>query len=324
MANILSMSVSTVSRALSDHPDISKETKRKVREVSELYNYTPDLRARYLRTKSSGLVALILPEYHMFFIPTLMKTISELVNKAGYSLLTFQSDNSYEKELEIIEYCNQISVDGILLSIGYGFHHQAELEKLSHDGAPIVLLDHILDHTNLSTIGIEGYQVAYDAVKYLKSKGHKKIGGLFSASSQRITSDRQSGFVKACEDLALNYSVLEIFDFDNFDQAFLNYLKSNKDLTAIFTMSDLLMIHCHSGLQKNGFKIPDDISLLAISDGIMPKILTPAIHHIHHSPELTGIAAVEILMKVIKEKSFTDSIRLECTLMEHHSVKNLN
>ena len=90
LAGVLSLSTSTVSRALSDHPDISQETKEKVREASKIYNYTPNLRALYLRTKSSGLIGLILPEYHMFFIPEMMKSISEEVSKKGFSLLVFQ------------------------------------------------------------------------------------------------------------------------------------------------------------------------------------------------------------------------------------------
>ena len=171
LAKILNMSVSTVSRALADHPDISESTKRKVREASDLYQYSPNLRARYLRTKSSGLVALILPEYNMFFIPTLMKAISEVVNENNYSLLVFQSDDSYEKELDIIAYCNQISVDGILLSIGTGFDHRKDLAELSSDGVPVVLLDRVWPNQRISHVSIKGEQISERAVQYLQEEG---------------------------------------------------------------------------------------------------------------------------------------------------------
>ena len=75
LARLLSVAPSTVSRALADHPDISDETKRRVREAAETLGYIPNLRARYLRAKHSRLVALVVPEVNMFFAPSLMSGV---------------------------------------------------------------------------------------------------------------------------------------------------------------------------------------------------------------------------------------------------------
>jgi LacI family transcriptional regulator len=324
LAKVLNLSTSTVSRALSDHPDISEETKVKVREASELYNYKPNLRARYLRTKSSGLIGLILPEYHMFFIPEMMKSISQAVSEKGFSLLIFQSDDSYEKELDIIDYCNQLSVDGIMISIGSGFHHSDELLKLNRDGAPLVFLDKVWENKEISSVGIDGELVAKNAVEYLVKKGHSKIAGVFSINSEMIAESRLLGFEKACSANNLDSCSMKIDNLVDFNGKFKSFLKENEGVTAIFTMTDELMIRCQSELQKNGYRIPEDISLISISDGVMTELLNPRITHFFHSPSVIGKTAVELLFQKINDKSaVARSVNIECQLVESDSVKNL-
>jgi DNA-binding LacI/PurR family transcriptional regulator len=325
LAKVLNLSPSTVSRALSDHPDISKATKEKVREASKMFNYSPNLRARYLRTKSSGLIALILPEYFMFFIPEMMKTISDAVGQKGYSLMVFQSDNSYIKELNIINNCNQLCVDGILLSISSGFQESNELLELNRDGAPIVLLDRTWVNEEMSSVGIDGAGVAYEAVQYLFKKGHKKIGGLFASYNHRMSERRQSGFEKACKENEMQINALNIDSPNDFDKQLSDFLESHKSITALFTMTDELMIKCHSGLQRLGFRIPEDMSLISISDGVLVDILTPKITHLFHSPIEIGKKSVELLFERIEDKmSETKSLKVECKLVEYESVKDLN
>lgn len=325
LAQILNMSISTVSRALSDHPDISDETKRKVKEASDLYHYTPNLRARYLRTKSSGLIALILPEYNMFFIPDLMKSISKVVSENDYSLLIFQSDDSYEKELDIIEYCNQLSVDGILLSIGNGFDHKDDLIEANKQGAPIVLLDKVWANETLSSVGIDGAAISKHAVNYLTKQGHKSIGGIFARSSQMITESRLNGFLGAFEnEPSSKASVLMIEDIVDFNKSFDDFLQENPDMTAIFAITDELMIRCHSRLIGKGYHIPNDMSLVCISDGVLPYLLQPNVSHLFHSPTEVGKKAAEALFSLLKNKEMdVINLNLDCELVELSSVKKI-
>jgi LacI family transcriptional regulator len=324
LAKVLNLSTSTVSRALSDHPDISEDTKVKVREASMLYNYRPNLRARYLRTKSSGLIGLILPEYHMFFIPEMMKSISQAVSEQGFSLLVFQSDDSYQKELDIIDYCNQLSVDGIMISIGSGFHHSKELLELNKDGAPLILLDKVWENDEISSVGIDGELVTKNAVEYLVKQGHSKVAGVFSINSEMIAETRLLGFEKASVANKLDWRTLKIDGLVGFNKIFKDFLKENKGITAIFTMTDELMIRCHSELLRNGFRIPEDISLISISDGVMTNLLNPRITHFYHSPAQIGETAVELLFRKIKDKNTaTSSLNIDCELIELESVKRI-
>lgn len=322
MAAMLSLSPSTVSRAMANHPDISDETKSKVNELKNLYNYSPNLGARSLRTKQSGLIALILPEYNMFFIPILMQAISNELSENNYSLLVFQSDNSYIKELEIIAYCNQLAVDGILMSIGNGFNQEAKLLKLNEEGAPIVLLDKVWKNESISSIGIDGKLIAENAVTYLMQKGHSEIGGVFFLPSHLITEQRLSGFKKLISDSSKS---LIVHDLEHFESEFNEFIALNPSLTALFVMTDELLLRVHKYLHNVGKHIPSDISLIAISDGVIPKFLTPAITHIFHSPLEVGKAAVKVILEQVKKTDAKPkNLNIDCPLIELGSVKDLN
>src|SRR5262245_8417116 len=105
LARLLSLSTSTISRALNDHPDISDKVKERVKSAAQRFNYMPNLHARYFRKKHTGLIAVVLPELHRFFIPDLLKGIETEIENKNFSLIIFQSHNSYKREIEIIKHC---------------------------------------------------------------------------------------------------------------------------------------------------------------------------------------------------------------------------
>ena len=102
LASELGVSPSTISRALSDHPDISEEMKEKVRELAKRLNYTKNLRASALRTKTSNVIALIVPEINMFFMPELIYGVNVEAEKNGLSVMILQTNNSLEKEKKLL------------------------------------------------------------------------------------------------------------------------------------------------------------------------------------------------------------------------------
>ena len=114
IARQIGLSAATISRALADHPDISGETKQRVRDAAQAMSYIPNYRARYLRAKHSRLIALIVPEMNMFFVPSMIAGINHVVQQNDYSLIVFQSDNSIVQERRLAEYAASLSADGVL------------------------------------------------------------------------------------------------------------------------------------------------------------------------------------------------------------------
>lgn len=323
LAKALNVSVSTVSRALSNHPDVSEETRKRVQELAQMLHYSPNLQAKYLRTHSSGIVALILPEINMFFTPELMNGVNHFLEEEGYSLMVLLSDNSLAKEQKLINYCVKLAVDGVMVSLSKETDSLSHLEELTLSGIPTILLDRVLKSSLYPTISINGEDAAYNAATYLIEKGHKNVLGLFGYPGLQITKLRIKGFQKAFEEKGIKLETSRIITIDDVKKIddVLDIILSIKELSAIFTMSDELLAKIYHFLLKYKYEIPDDISLVSISDGELPYHLYPRTTHILHSGYNTGFRAASSLMKLIrKEELPTWNYELQTQLIELGSV----
>ena len=147
IAAMVGVSISTVSRALKDHPDIGEGLRNKIKELAQVLNYHPNMMAVQLRKQKSNIIGLIYPEAHMFFFPSIIKGISEVVQKAGYKLLVLHSSESYEREVENVRICLENGVDGLFLSLTNETKDLSHLDELKEAEIPVLLVDKVLDTT---------------------------------------------------------------------------------------------------------------------------------------------------------------------------------
>jgi LacI family transcriptional regulator len=327
IARQLGLSLPTVSRALADHPDISEETKARVREAAQAMHYIPNFRARYLRAKNSRLLALILPEMNMFFFPSLITGISKVAQENDYSLIVFQSDNSIVHERRLIEYCTHLSVDGVLLALSAETTDLAHLDILHDCEIPVVLLDNTIDTTKYSTVTIDDQDVGRDAASYLLDRGHSRIIGVFGDQRQRISAMRLRGFKQAHAEHGVKIADTQIVRMsagEPVEQTLARAFDAYPDATAVFAMTDELLMRSHYVLMSRGRKVPDDVSLLAISDGLAPGMLYPNVTHFRHSGMEVGERTAHILIGLIAHRSDAMmDVRIRTTLVESGTVRTL-
>lgn len=306
LAKLLSLSTSTVSRALSDHPDISKATKKRVRAAAEEFNYTTNVHARLFRQQQSGLIALVLPEINMFFTPNLIKGINKVIAASGYSLITFLSNNSYKREKAIVKQCLNWAVEGVLISLSketYDINHLSPFIKAKID---CVLLDKVLANEQFPSVTIDGTGASNKAVSHMIKKGHRTILGLFANPNLMISQQRMKGYEKAMKDNdipLLEENIISVDKSDDLDFILPPILNHNKKLTAIFTMSDELLVKSLYHIKRLGLSIPDDISIVSISDGVYPYLSHPQITHIKDSGSKMGKTAANFLLECIVEQN---------------------
>jgi LacI family transcriptional regulator len=326
IAQRLALSTPTVSRALADHPDISSETKTRVRDLARALNYSPSYRARYQATKHTRLIALIVPEMNMFFVPSLISGINQVAQQNDYSLIVFQSDDSLVQERRLFEYCAHLSPDGVMLVLSAETADLTHLEVVENLRIPIVLLDRTIETTKHSTITIDDFAVGQEAAGYLIERGHRRTLGIFGDPRQRITALRSKGFRRAHADHGIPFDdqlQLRVSRLDELDVALNRTLDANPDTTAIFAMSDELLVWTHHVLMGRGVRIPEQISLIAISDGHAPSFLHPNVTHIRHSGHEVGERTAHILMGLIEHHSDAMmDVRIRTTLVEMGSVAN--
>jgi len=302
IAKLTGLSISAVSRALKDHPDIGTQTKERVREVAKALNYSPNLNARSLRTQSSKIIAVILPELTDFFFPKLLKGITEVVEGRGYSLIFLQSNNNLNKEKELIDFCINVFADGVLISLSVETENLEHLKKLKDATIPTILIDRVIKNENFPSITIDDRETAFNATEYLISRKHKNILGIFGDSRLKMTQLRVEGFRLAhahYQKSIKDKQILQVSDKDSLAEVIKNHLKSYKNVSAIFTMSDTILVNTYHVIKQMGFSIPDDVSLVSISDGIAPNYLYPKITHFHHSGFEVGSKASNLLFNII-------------------------
>ena len=328
IGRLLGVSPSTVSRALADHPDISAPTKARVRDVAEALGYIPNLRARYLRARHSRLVALVVPEMNMFFVPSLMTGINRVLQQNDYSLVVFQSDDVLVQERKLARLCLTLSIDGVLLARSSETTELSHLEALRAAGIPVVLLDKIIETDRHSTVSIDDARAAREATEFLLDRGHRRVVGVFGDTRQRIAALREEGFRAAVAARGLPPEaalVVEVRALETFDAALAAALDAAPDATAVFAMSDELLVRTHHVLMRRGARIPADVSLVAISDGYAPYFLHPAVTHLRHSGAEVGLKAAHVLISMMQphDSGSEIDVRVQTRLVELDSVRTL-
>ena len=162
LANLLNLSTSTISRALSDHPDISEATRNRVKETATRLNYRTNLQARFFRKKHSGLLALILPEISMFYNPSIIEGVNTAIAETQYSLVMFHTNNNIKQEREVIEQCIRWAVEGVMIS---GTTHtskytMAHIEELSLANIECIMYDRVIPESDFPSLTIDNVNCA--------------------------------------------------------------------------------------------------------------------------------------------------------------------
>lgn len=324
LARLLSISPSTVSRSLADHPDISEATKLRVKTLAKEMGYRPNHAAVHFRKQHSALIALILPEITMFFFPQVIKSVEAAVRSKGYSLIVLHSQNSLALEKENIDLCMQFSVDGILLSLSKETTDLSHLEELLPPQFPLILFDRVLPNLKYSTLTINDQKVAQQAVEVLIDKGHRRICGMFGHEKLQISKQRYQGFVNAMNKHSLPIDeglILSDRHQHNTIEELSKVMTQTNPPTAIFAMSDELLIGIYQTLGRLDLTIPDDVAVICISEGHIPDFFFPKVTYVQHSGYEVGTIASQMLLRSLNQKDATVlQEQLRPRLIIQHSV----
>ncbi len=199
IAKKLGISITTVSKALKNYPDVSEKTKAAVNELCQKLHYTPNSFAVNLRTKESKTIGLIIPEVMHHFFSNIINAIIDEAEKKGYLVIILQSNESLELEKNQIELLINKRVDGILLSLSKESNNDEHIQEVINRKIPLVMFDRIAKLSNCSKVIIDDQKAAFDAVQHLIDNGCKKIVHFRGPLNPQISIDRYIGYKKALE-----------------------------------------------------------------------------------------------------------------------------
>ena len=305
LAKELGISTATVSRALKDYPDISRETKRRVLELAKKLNYRPNSMAAGLRKRESKIIGVIIPSIVNHFFSAVIQGIMDVAYKAGYRVMLCQSGESYEKEVADADALFSSRVDGVMVSIAHGTEDIDHLLAFQHAGIPIVFFDKIpKESVNASTVVVDDYEGAYQVVSHLIGQGCQRIAhfrGPMLASTSRA---RYKAYVDALNDHQIQLDESIICDCHNItleeghDYA-MQCLSQSKPCDAIFAITDMVAIGALTACHELGFKIPQDVAIAGFSDWQMSSVIEPKLTSVAQPSHALGKKATQLLLKEI-------------------------
>jgi len=334
IAEQLNISVTTVSKALKDYPDVSQKTKQLVKELAKTLNYKPNAFAVNLRTKESKTIGLIIPVIVHHFFSNVIKGIISQAEKKGYLVIILQSDESYELEKKQVELLLSQRVDGIIISLANGTAKFDHLNEIIAQEKPLVMFDKIAKIVKCSKIIIDDRKAAYKATQHLVDIGCKRIAHFRGALLPQNSIDRFLGYKKALLDNNLPYDPSLVYICECGDMSFeegrenaKRLLKDHKDVDGVFINTDLVAIGALTEFNKQGVKVPEDISVVGFSNWFMSSVISPSLTTINQPGFEMGKAAFKQLFKEIKarkkKKPFAPkTVVLETDLIVRTSTKS--
>lgn len=306
IARALNISPSTVSRALNDHPSISIQTKKDVHELAEKLNYHPNLTARNLLKKRSGIIGVIIPEITSYFFSMVITGIQDIVSSVGYKLIISQTNESFEEEKKLANEMALMRVEGLLVSPSFNTGSYEHLEEARRSGIPVVIFDRDCPGFESSKVFVDVYDGAYQAVKYLIDSGCRKIAHIAGPVSIPTFQERFNAYRNALSDQGREVDPSLIvyslgFSAEDGVSAIHNLLDQASDIDAIFCVNDAVAIGAMHVLRERGYRIPEDISIIGYDDEPYSCYFSPALTTIWQPVYDMGLLSSKILLDSINK-----------------------
>ena len=326
IAENLGISVTTVSKALKNYPDVSKKTKALVKEEAKKLHYKPNVFAVNLRTKESKTVGLIIPEVVHHFFSSVINGIIEEAERKGYLVIILQSNESYQLEKKQVDLLISKRVDGIMISLANDTVDISQLLEIKEHEIPLVMFDKISKLVPCSKIIINDRQAAYDATKFLIDSGCKKIAHFRGALLPQNSIDRFLGYKKALEDHGLTYDssliyMCERVDYEDGRRAALQLMKDNKEVDGIFAVTDMAAVGAMTVFKEHGIKVPEDISVMGFSNWFLSQAITPSLSTIDQPGYEMGRKTFKLLRKEMKAKKAGLAFEPQTKILETSVIK---
>jgi LacI family transcriptional regulator len=305
LARELGVSMTTVSRALSDHHSIGAATKQRVLKLAKKLNYQPNHLAAALRRGQSRLLGVVVPYIEGKFFPSVIKGVEQAASKAGFSVIVCQSHEDGQIERHNVESLLHAQVAGVLVSLASGtqqFHH---FSKVRARGIPLVFFDRAPANDPVNKVVINDYEGALQAVNHLLDQGCRRIAHLAGPQNLHIYQQRYQGYLDALAARGLpalpelvSYSDATVEDGVLATQQLLA-LPTRPD--GIFGARDAGVLGALQVLKSEGIRIPQDIALAGFSNEGFTTITEPQLTSVDQRCEEMGAAAVRLFLELVAQ-----------------------
>ncbi len=314
IARALNVATSTVSRALKDSPDISKETRDLVHEYAKAHNYKPNVQAINLRAGRTNTIGVIVPQMIHHFFSCVLSGIEQAAAKAGYNILVAQSNESYEQEVKITRSFLAARVCGVIASLAKNTSHYEHYQELLDNNIPIVFYDRICTGVQTERVVVDDYAGSFTAVEYMIQTGCKRIYFYGADPHLEITKNRRNGYLDAMKKYKMPVDDSMMRLCDTREQAIAitpDLLEMPNRPDGFFAINDETAAGILYACKVMGLRVPEEVSICGFTNGMIAQNTDPKLTTVEQHGEEVGRSAFEILSEKLDgtEKSPNKIVR---------------
>jgi LacI family transcriptional regulator len=301
IARALNVSKMTVSRAINNHPEISRETRERILATAQKMNYRPNQFARALMTKQSYLIGIVVPDLMHSYFAEICRGVEAHARPAGYQNLICSTDEEPRKEMDEIEALLS-RTDGLIVASALSAGEAKFYKRLISEGAKIVLIDRLLEGLRCSGVTTDDVQVGKLATEHLIKLGHRMIGHLrgpdVSTALKRLLGYREAMSKAKLKPVVHDCGFTEAHGY----AAMQKWISSSGLPSAIFAANDPAAIGAMTAANEAGLKVPDDVAFVGAGSIHYGDMLRVPLTTVSWSKAEMGQAAATLLLELIEGK----------------------
>lgn len=331
IARLAGVGVSTVSRVINEHPDVKDETREKILKIIKESNYIPNNSARILKKNNTNNIGVLVKGVFNPFFAEMINIIGNRINEAGYTMILQQNDYATEDDVDnLIAFVKEKRLQGIIC-LGGNFLNIND-ESFQFLDIPVVLTSvNTLSKeskSKFSSIGIDNVLAAKASIQYLIDKGHRNIGILLGEKNDvGISGLRLEGYKKALEENNIPYSEENVFigdyDYSGAYRVTKEIINNRKDITAIFSISDIMAVGAAKSVIDQGLQVGEDISIMGFDGMDISKYYNPGITTVKQPKKNMANNSIDLLLALLAKKEEHKHIIFETKIIERESCKEV-
>jgi LacI family transcriptional regulator len=309
IAKELNVSVSTVSKALNDSPEISEQTKTKIKEYAKLKNYKPNVIGLNLKNRKTKTIGVIIPNILNSFFAKVFSGIEKVADEKGYNVIMCISNESLEKEAHTLEMLSNGTIDGFILSVSEEAQKQNNYDhfkEIINDGTPIVMFDRTAEGIDCDKVIVDDFDSALDSTQRLIDLGCKNIALLSSVDNLSVGKLRFEGYLKALEknNIPVNTNLIIRTDSEEDLKVQMEEVFAKNKIDGIFALEENDSVAALRMGLKKGYKIPKELCIIGFADGILAsRRLSPSLTTVSQHGIEIGEEAAKLLIKRLEDDS---------------------
>jgi len=296
-----------------------------------LQNYKPNSIAKNLKNQRTNTIGVIIPNILNPFFAKVFSGIEKVALAKGYNVITGISNESHDKEMQVMDMLNNGTIDGFIVSVAEETQSKKEYQHFKdiiNSGTPIVMFDRVAEGIVCDKVIVDDFESSFDATQHLIKLGSKKIALLSTIGNLSVGQLRVEGYQKALEvnkiKMEDNLLVIEN-DIESFDTK-LASLFQNEKIDAVFALDEHASTMAMKLAIKKGIKIPEQLNIIGFADGVWSRRLTPSLSTVsQHAPEIGAQAAELLITKLNTKDEFYQhqTIVIKTELRQRESTRRL-